>query len=130
MINDVIADSLMRIKNGYLASKKEVVIPYSRLRQQLVKLIIKAGFLSSVKIKGEKTKKQLVVELKYVDKKPVLTQVVKLSKPSLRMYVKHNQIPKVLGGLGVVILSTSSGLMLGKEARKKKVGGELICKIW
>lgn len=130
MISDPIADALIQIKNGYLAGKNSVTIPHSNMKEELFMLLTKSGFIESAKVTGEKVKKTIQVKLKYKDKKPVLTNVVKVSKPSLRVYVNKDSIPWVLGSLGTVIISTSNGLITGSEARKRKTGGEVICKIW
>ena len=133
MISDPIADLLTRIKNAYLADKKTVSVPYSKTKENLVKILVKKGFIEKIKIESlprSKKLKIIKVALKYQDKKPVLTGVKRVSKPGVRIYVKRDKIPRVLGGLGIVILSTSQGLMTGEEARKKGLGGEVICKIW
>lgn len=130
MVNDPIADTLIQIKNGYLASKEKISVPYSKIKYELIKLLVEKGFVKSQKVVGDGYKKQIVIELKYENKKGALSNVLRVSKPSLRIYVNKNSIPKVFGGLGITIISTSKGLMTGEEARKKKVGGELICKIW
>lgn len=135
MLSDPIADLLARIKNGYLAKKAEIVVPYSRLKENLAKILVEEGYLSNVKCSAEggsngKSKKELVLSLKYEGKKPVLTDVQRVSKPGLRIYVGKTKIPKVLGGLGVTIISTPKGLMTGRQAKKKGLGGEVICKIW
>lgn len=130
MISDPIADALIRIKNGYLATLERVEIPYSKMKYKLIDLLVNNGFVKSYKVSGEGYRKEIVVELNYKDGKPVLTDVLKVSRPGLRVYVKKGNIPKVFGGLGIAIISTSCGLMTDREARKKKLGGELICKIW
>lgn len=130
MVNDPIADTLIQIKNGYLANKDNVSVAFSKIIFELVKLLVKKGYVKSVDLNGEGYKKKLIIELKYDDKKAAVTNVIRVSKPGLRVYVNRNNIPKVFGGLGVTILSTPEGLMTGGEAVKKKLGGELICKIW
>lgn len=138
MVNDPIGDTLIQIKNGYLAKKSTVIIPYSKFKHELLKLLVREGFISEVEVKKETNKKTLTVDLKYKDTEsasgnrgePVLTDIVRVSKPGLRVYVKSNNIPRVLGGLRIAIISTPKGLMTDKQARKKKLGGELICKIW
>ncbi len=130
MVNDPIADTLIRIKNGYLATLEEVVIPYSKLRHNLIKLLNENGFIQFFKTEGEGYQKRIVVGLKYKGKEPALHDVLRVSKPGLRVYVKKDKIPKVFGGLGIAIVSTSAGLITGETARKKKLGGELICHVW
>jgi len=129
MINDPIADFLIRIKNGYLAKKTEVSVPYSKIKENLGKILVEEGYLEKLKIKNEKLK-IIELTLKYEGKRPALTDVQRVSKPGLRIYVDKTKIPKVLGGLGITIISTPKGLMTDKEARKKGLGGEVICKVW
>lgn len=126
MVNDPIADLLIRIKNGYLASKKEVMVPYSKLVFNLCLLLAKQSFVQKV----EKEDKQIKVVLKYENKKPVLTDVKRISKPGLRVYQGTKGLPRVLDGLGVAIISTPKGLMTDKEARKEGVGGEVMAYVW
>jgi len=130
MMTDPIADFLIRIKNGYMAHKKQVIVPYSRIKDALAKLLVKEGYLGEVKIRSQKGIKELALDLMYENKIPKLTEVVRMSKSGRKMYVKKDKIPKVLGGLGILVLSTPQGLMTDKQARKKQVGGEIICKIW
>lgn len=130
MLTDPIADLLIQIKNGYSARKEKAEIPFSNLKKKIVDLLSKEGYVGKIDIRAEGIKKYIIVELKYEDKKPKLNNVVKISKPSKRVYAAKDKIPKVLGGLGRTIVSTSKGIMTDKEARAKGVGGELICKIW
>ncbi|MFH0864041.1 MAG: 30S ribosomal protein S8 [Candidatus Gottesmanbacteria bacterium] len=132
MFVDPIANLLSIIKNGYLAKKKQVVVPYSRFGQNLLKILVDEGYLKEIKKQKTKNKKQdeLVILLKYDGKKPVMTDIKKVSKPGLRVYVGKMDIPRVLSGLGINIVSTSAGLMVDKEARQKGYGGEIICKVW
>ena len=133
MISDPIADFLVRIKNGYLADKKMVIAPYSKVKENLGKILVRQGFIKTIEtefsVKNKKFK-NLKVGLKYKDKKPVLTEVKRVSKPGARVYVKKEKIPRILGGFGTVIISTPQGLMTGQEAKKKELGGEVICKMW
>lgn len=126
MVNDPIADALIRIKNGYLASKQEVVIPYSKLVFNLVKLLEKEGYLQS----AENTDKDIQIILKYQGRTPVLSNIKRISKPGLRVYKGVKLLPKVLNGLGIAIVSTPKGLMTDREARKEGVGGEVMAYIW
>lgn len=130
MITDPLGDMLIRIKNGYLAGKKDVTIPYSNLKMHLAEVLKKEGYLDSVKAQEKEDRKTIHVTLVYENQQPKLTNVVRISKPGVRMYTKKSMIPVVLGGLGTVILSTPAGLMSGKDARKKGLGGEIICKVW
>lgn len=138
MVENPLSDILIRIKNGYLAGQKTVVMPHSNLGEEFVKILLNEGYLVRVEVikddKGSRKKtsafKTIKMDLKYEGRKPVLTDVKIISKPSLHIYVKKSNIPYVLGGRGFVILSTSRGLMIGREARKKGLGGEVICEVW
>ncbi len=130
MVNDIFADTLIRIKNGYLAGKKQVEITYSKIGDNLIKLLVKNKFAGASKIVEDNDKKTIIVNLSYNNKTPSITNATRVSKPSFRVYVKANEIPYVLGGLGVTVISTPKGLMTGKEAKKQRLGGELLCKIW
>ena len=127
-MTDPIADMLTRIRNGYRAKRKTVVVPYSRLKKQLADVLVKESFVENVT--HEEENRILTLRLIYDDETPRVSHIKRLSKPGLRRYVGSNEIPRVLGGLGVVILSTPQGLLTGKEARKAGVGGELMCQIW
>lgn len=129
MLNDPLGDALAQIKNGYMARKKSISIPYSRTKEELIRLLVKIGFIEVVEV-SNKNKKLINITLKYKGKEPVITNVVRVSKPGLRVYVNKDSIPSVLGGLGITIISTPEGLMVGNQAKKRKIGGELICKIW
>ncbi len=126
MVNDIVADTLIRIKNGYLAGKKEVLVPKTRMVLAICNLLVKSGYLQMASVKEN----NLVLELKYEQHVPALTDLEQISKPSLRVYVGKDKIPTVLGGMGVSVISTPQGLMTDKEAKKKGIGGELICKVW
>lgn len=128
-MTDPIADFLIRIKNGYLAGKKQVVVPYSKIKEKIAQILVKEGYLKKLKIKNEKFK-ILELELKYKGKKPVLEEVKRISKPGLRIYAKAKKIPAVRFRFGITIVSTPSGLMSDREARKKNLGGEVICQVW
>lgn len=133
MVTDPIADTLTRIKNAYLAHHQVVEIPYSKIREKISKILAKKDYLKSAKVKSvdRQTKfKQIVCELSYKDGKPSLTDLERVSKPGKRVYSHWKQIPRTLSGYGITIISTSKGMMTDKEARKKKLGGEIICKVW
>lgn len=130
MVTDPIADIIIQIKNSYMARKKEITVSHSILKEELVRLLSRQGYVGRIEIIGEGVKKQLKIELVYPDKKPKLTDIVRMSSPGKRMYVKKDNIPSVMGGIGISIISTSSGLLTNSEARKKKIGGELLCKLW
>jgi len=131
MLTDPIADFLIRIKNGYLARKKTVSAPYSKIKEELAKILVREGYIKSSKLKAQSSKiKTLILTLKYRDKEPALTDVKRVSKPGVRIYTKKQLVPRFLSGLGTIIISTPQGLMTSQEARKKGLGGEIICKIW
>lgn len=130
MITDPIADMLIRIKNGYLARKTKVLIPYSKVKKNILKTLENGGYVKNMKVEEQRKMQVLNVDLVYDREKPALTEVVRVSKPGVRIYTNKKMIPKVLGGIGTVILSTPQGVMTGSEAKKKGLGGEIICKVW
>ncbi len=123
---DPVGDALIRIKNGYSVGKVSVVLNFSKLIWNLTKLLQKEGYLSEVK----QDKREIIVTLKYNSRIPVLTDVKRVSKPSLRVYKGVKDLPRVLNGLGVAVISTPKGLMTDKEAKKLKVGGEVLALVW
>ncbi len=125
-MGDPIADALIRIKNGYLVGKVLVVIRYSKQVLQLLKLLQKEGYISDVSQKD----KALVVSLKYNGRMPAMTDAKRVSKPSLRVYKGVKDLPRALNGLGIAIISTPKGLMVDIQARKQKVGGEVLALVW
>ncbi len=131
MWSDPIADFCTIIRNGYMARKSQVTMPYSKFKESMAKILVKEGYLEDLKIKLQDFKKKLVVTLKYgKEGKPALRQIQRISKPGRRVYKNVKNLPKVLGGLGLAIISTSKGLLTDKEARKRNLGGEVICKLW
>jgi len=129
MISDPIGDMITRIRNGYLASRQEVIMPHSKIKQSLAEILLKEGYLKKIEVeKG--TAKSMKLTLKYERKNPAVTEVKRISKPGRRIYVKAKKIRPVFSGLGVIILSTPKGLMTGKEAKKKNMGGETICRVF
>ena len=123
---DPIADALIRIKNGYMVGKVSVNVRFSKLILQILKLLRKEGFISDVKHEKEK----ILVTLKYNGRKSAITGIERVSKPSLRIYKGARTLPYVLNGLGIAIISTPKGIMTDKKARKLKVGGEVLAKVW
>lgn len=123
---DPVADTLIRIKNGYQVGKVNVVIKFSKLILKLAELLKEEGYLSGV----EQKDREIIVTLKYNSRVPVLTDITRVSKPSLRVYKGVKELPRVLNGLGIAIISTPKGLMTDKAARKLKVGGEVLALIW
>jgi small subunit ribosomal protein S8 len=127
---DPIADLISRIKNGYQARKKIVLAPHSKIKENLCRILIKYGFLKSLKINKEKVGSVIELELKYNRKVSAVTAIKIVSKPGLRVYCKAGEIPRVKMGRGITVISTSAGLMTGKEAQKKNLGGEVICQVY
>lgn len=123
---DPIADMLVAIKNGYMAKKPKVVMPYSKFKLAVAKVLEKEKFVQSVVMED----KVIQIELIYENKKPKIETIKKMSKLGLRVYVKSKNIKSIRGGRGLVIVSTPKGVMSGKEAKAKNLGGELICHIW
>ncbi|MBI2593586.1 30S ribosomal protein S8 [Candidatus Daviesbacteria bacterium] len=129
---DIVADSLIRIKNGYLAYREEVILPYSKLVLAICKLLANESFIESFKeekVEG-KNYSSIKVVLKYLGKKPALTDIKRISKPGLRIYKSRKALPKVLNGFGLAIISTPKGVMSDKEARKNGLGGEVMAHVW
>jgi len=129
-MTDPIADMLNRIKNAQAVQKETVEIPFSRMKYAIAKVLERKGFIKSVEFRGKKTKKIIEVELRYKDATPLVLGVRRVSKPGQRKYVSASKIRRVRGGYGIVILSTSKGIMAGEEARKEGVGGEVLGEIW
>lgn len=136
LINDSVADMLTRIRNATLAKKSNVNIPFTNLNQELTKVLETEGFIQGFQISAETN--DIVIRLKYSSKKlfkgktkeSCITNLRRISKPGLRIYANHREIPRILGGTGIVIISTPSGVMTDREARARKLGGELLCSVW
>jgi small subunit ribosomal protein S8 len=128
-MTDPISDMLTRIRNAHSALLPTVEMPYSRIKENIAAILKKEGYISEISAdaKGART---LKLTLKYTGKRGVIEGVRRISTPGLRRYVGSTEIPRVHGGLGIAIVSTSQGVMSGHEARKKKVGGELVCYVW
>lgn len=132
-MTDPISDMLTRIRNAQAVGHTTVDIPFSKLKFSLAKIIEKYGFVSHVIRRGRKIGKKIEIVLKYKDEKNKISQIQglkRISKPGKRVYIKTEEIRPILGGRGISIISTSKGLMIGKEAKKKKLGGEVVCEIW
>lgn len=128
--SDPIADMLTRIRNAQKAKLEEVEMPASRLKAEIARILKEEGFVASFEVE-EDAGKVLRIELKYTDDgEPVIRGIRRESKPGLRRFCGCKEIPRVLGGLGVSVLSTSRGVMSGREARRQKIGGELVCSVW
>jgi small subunit ribosomal protein S8 len=126
-ITDPISDMFTRIRNALGSSHRELLLPHSVIKEQIAAILLNEGFITAVSVLDvENNKKYLKITLKYFEKKPLIKQLLRKSKPSKRIYVKKRLVPKVLNGFGVSIISTSKGILSGREARLNNVGGELI----
>ena len=131
VLTDPIADMLTRIRNANMAEKKAVQMPHSKMKSEVARLLKSEGFIKDYTMENEDGKSVLKVFLKYtVEREPVIQGLRRISKSSCRKYVAANEVPRVLGGIGIAVLSTSSGLMTDNEARKQNVGGEVLCYVW
>ncbi|TAK90772.1 MAG: 30S ribosomal protein S8 [Verrucomicrobia bacterium] len=128
-MTDPISDMLTRIRNGARALRPVVQIPHSKMKESLAHILKQEGYISEVNVEG-KIPKTISVRLKYEGKKSVIEGLRRISKPGLRNYVGADEIPRVRGGLGVAVISTPEGVMTGVAARKKNLGGEVVCHIW
>ena len=129
--NDPIADMLTRIRNANQMRYKEVEVPASKIKIEIARILKEEGFIADYKIKKNDVQSIIVLSLKYGDRKErVITGLKRISKPGLRVYAKANELPRVLNGLGIAIISTSHGVMTDKEARKESLGGEVMAYIW
>lgn len=129
-MTDPISDMLNRISNAQAVGFPMVEIPFSNLKYGIAQILAENNFIEKVEKKGRKTKKIMEITLKYEDKIPLISKLKRVSKPGQRIYLNHHQIKRVRGGYGLAIISTSKGLMADKEARKQKLGGEVLCEIW
>jgi small subunit ribosomal protein S8 len=129
MMIDPIADMLTHIRNASKALLPEVVVNYSQVKESIARILKQEGYIEECRVEGQ-VKKHIKLKLKYQGRKGVIEKLRRASRPGLRRYVRAVDIPRVLGGMGTVILSTPQGVMTGTEARKKNVGGELICYVW
>jgi small subunit ribosomal protein S8 len=129
-MTDPIADLIIRIKNALMARKTSVLVPYSRVKQDIATILMQEGYVTDVSIAENTPFKELSITLKYVGKLPAVNDVKRLSRPGRRLYSPASKIPRALGGYGITIVSTSKGVMTDKTARKANVGGELLCQIW
>ena len=131
-MTDPIADMLTRIRNGNSAEHDTVVIPASKMKVEIARILKQEGYINGYTVEGETAKdKTITVELKYgPDKQKVITGLKRISKPGLRVYAKGDNVPRVLNGLGIAIISTSKGLMTDRDARKNNLGGEVVAYVW
>lgn len=130
MHTDPISDFLTRLRNAQVAHHDVVELPSSQMKVVLAKILEQEGFVERVTERTEEGKRTLVVGLKYNDKEPVIRSITRISKPGLRVYRKATELPRVLSDIGMAIISTSAGVMTNKEARRRKLGGEIICEVY
>lgn len=130
VVTDPIADMLTRIRNALTAKHETVEIPASNMKKAIADILLNEGYISNVEIKNDDVQGSIVVTLKYSKDGNVISGLKRISKPGLRVYAKSNEIPKVLNGLGIAILSTSKGIMTDKQARANNLGGEVLAFVW
>nr|YP_009314781.1 Ribosomal protein S8 [Neoizziella asiatica]SCW23236.1 Ribosomal protein S8 [Neoizziella asiatica] len=132
MVNDTIADMLTRIRNANLAKHQLVQVPATKVTRNIIQVLQEEGFIEYFEEINESLQAFLLISLKYKGKKKdgVITSLKRVSKPGLRVYANHKEIPKVLGGLGIALISTSKGIMTDRKARHNGLGGEVLCYIW
>ncbi len=130
--NDTIADLLTRIRNSCMAQHSSTKVPATKMTRNIAKVLKEEGFIGEFEVTGEGIKQYLVISLKYKGKnrQPIIRHIQRISKPGLRVYKNRKELPKVLGGIGIAIISTSSGIMTDKEARRRGIGGEVLCYVW
>lgn len=131
VMTDPIADMLTRIRNGNHAKHEFVDVPASKIKKEIATILLEEGYIKGFDVIDDSKQGIIRVELKYVNNKErVITGIKRISKPGLRVYVQKDETPKVLGGLGIAVISTSQGIMTDRKARKNGVGGEVICYVW
>jgi len=130
-VTDPIADMLTRIRNALMARHDQVLVPSSRMKLSIARILKEEGFISDYEVLRGKPHRVIKVHLKYDDRtRPVISGLERVSKPGLRVYVQQNEIPRVYGGLGIAIVSTSRGVKTGQQAWRLGIGGELLCNVW
>jgi len=129
-VTDPVADMLTRVRNGLMANKYVVRVPSSNLKQAIAELLKNEGYLDQVDSLEDATQGQLLLTLKYFKGSSAISGIKRVSRPGRRHYVKANDVPKILSGLGICVMTTSKGVMTGQEAVKQNVGGEVICEVW
>jgi len=129
-VTDPIADFLARVRNGARAQRPEVLIPYSKIKAEIARILKEEGYISDYSIDTSSAHPQIKLTNKLVDRSSAIAGLRRVSRPGLRRYVGADEIPRVLGGMGLAILSTSRGIVSGREARKQKIGGELLAYVW
>ena len=130
-MTDPIADMLTRIRNAHKINALSVSIPYSKNKESIAKVLLEEGYIQGLNNEEiADNKNNLIIDLKYFEGKPVIEEINRVSRPGLRVYRSTNELPKVMGGLGIAVISTSKGIMSDNEARTQRIGGEIICKVF
>jgi len=130
-MTDPVADMLTRIRNANIAGHKTVDVPASKIKKNVAEILLKEGYIKGFEVEEKEPQAVIHIEMKYgPNKEKVITGIKRISKPGMKVYAKKDELPKVLGGLGIAVISTSNGLITDKEARKLGVGGEVICYVW
>jgi small subunit ribosomal protein S8 len=131
MTSDPIADMLTRVRNAIQAHHPKVDVPASKVKAEIARILKEEGYIANFKVAEEGAKKTIKIYLKYgSDNAPVISKIERVSRPGCRVYVGQTEIPRVLGGMGINILTTAHGVMTGRDAHKSKVGGEIMCRVW
>lgn len=130
MLTDPVADMLTRVRNANIKGFEKVGMPTSKLKVEIANVMKSEGYIHGYEIEGEGAQAQLVLSLKYQEDKKVINGLKRVSKPGIRKYVGKDEIPRVMGGFGIAILTTSKGVMAGKKARQLGIGGEILCYLW
>lgn len=129
-VTDPIADLLARVRNGARAQKTEMFVPYSKVKSEIVRILKEEGYITDFELDRSAAHPRIKITNKLVNRSSVITGLKRVSRPGLRRYVGADEVPRVLGGMGIAILSTSRGVLSGREAKKQKVGGELLAYVW
>ncbi|RLE17738.1 MAG: 30S ribosomal protein S8 [Acidobacteria bacterium] len=130
MYTDTIADMLTRIRNAIMANHERVEVPSSRVKKMIITILREEGYIKNFKVVEDEGKEKIIIYLKYINEESVIRGLDRISKPSRRVYSGKDDIPVVLGGYGIAIISTSQGIMTGKKAAELGIGGEVLCKVW
>lgn len=130
MMTDPIADMLTRIRNGNMKKHESVEVPASNMKKSLAQILLDEGYIKGFNVVEDNKQGMITIDLKYVDDQRVISGLKRISKPGRRVYVRANEVPRVLDGLGIAVLSTSQGVLTDKQAREEGVGGEVLCYIW
>ncbi|MDR9458522.1 MAG: 30S ribosomal protein S8 [Dehalococcoidia bacterium] len=130
MVTDPIADMLTRIRNAVLARHEFTLVPSSRMKLSIAKILKEEGFIRDYEVLKGQPQRVIKIYLKYAEKEPVISGLKRISKPGLRIYVQRKEIPRVYGGTGIAIISTPKGVMIGQQAWRQGLGGEMLCYVW